>query len=55
LRPPDREENGNFELFWQVIRKQEEPPYQSSIDETISEEIDLEEIDPNAPILLEMD
>ena len=21
LRPPDREENGNFEMFWQVIRK----------------------------------
>ena len=27
LRPTDREENGNFEMFWQVIRKQEEPPY----------------------------
>ena len=38
-----------------MIRKQEEPPYQSSIDETVSEEIDLEQLDPNVPVLLEMD
>jgi len=41
LRPPDKEENGNFEMFWQVIRKQEELPYQSSNNETVSEVLDL--------------
>ena len=41
LRPPNKEENGNFELFWQVIRKQEEPPYQSSNHETVSEVLQL--------------
>lgn len=27
LRPEDRPNDSPFEMFWQVIRKQEEPPY----------------------------